>query len=446
MSSTAGDAPAHNQRVPAWKRLGLKLKPASEAQNNDVPLLHSSTSTAAVPNNRALAHFTAPNNAAKRKASSSAGAPALDYSVKRPKQDNRQPKSALPQNTPTPKKAAKSVSFSADTAGEPSTPVPAATNGAAAKKKKVRPPTPAKPTGATAKAPAKQSVKRSAPINLEPALAYLRTWHKDRANWKFNKNHQTKLLEQVFAAETTIPTVDIAVFYEYISGLKGGVRTRLLELANGVKVQDMEQGAEAFTGSNQKEMAERKQKEYEEVIKMFLGQPRTVEKRRFDEMDYVLRTPDMEMQRRVVKRMRAEMVIEELCETDESETPTTATTTSLESASTAKADTDNQAGQDGDGKRLKLNDGSQQRVKRKRKVRTAAIEDDTSSESDSEDESDSNTSSSSSSSSNSSSSGDSDDDDAGAAQARNDADTSSSSSSSSESESEEDSDDEEDDE
>ncbi|TGJ83469.1 hypothetical protein E0Z10_g5309 [Xylaria hypoxylon] len=404
---STGDGPT--QRVPAWKRLGLKLKPASEAQSHDAP--HHPTIatpvTSSVPNNRAHLGSSTPN--AKRRLSG--GAPALDHSAKRARQDNWQDQTSSHQ---TPKKA-KSVSFTADTAG-PQSSVPVKT------KQTKQVPT----KGAITAAPPKP-IKRSAPVNLEPALAYLRNWHTARESWKFNKNHQTKLLEQVFADadETTIPAVDINVFYEYIRGLQGGVRTRLRELANGVKAQDMEQGASGFAPSGKAEMAERKQKEYEEVIKTFLSQARTPEKRRFDEVEYVLRTTDMEMQRRVVKRMRADMVLDELSDTDESETTTTTTTTtSGESASTEKG---NNTETNDDDQRLKLNDGQQQRAKRKRKLRTAAVED-TSSESESEDESDSGTSSGESSSSSGSS--DSDEDGDGGARANEETSSSSSSSSS----------------
>ncbi|KAI0471302.1 hypothetical protein F4859DRAFT_115007 [Xylaria cf. heliscus] len=415
---STGDAPA--QRVPAWKRLGLKLKPASEGQSHDAT--HHPTSTpSSVPNNRTHLAGSTPN--AKRRASG--GPPALDHSAKRARQDSWQDQTSSHQ---TPKKA-KSVSFAADTAeAQPSPSVSTKQQKQASAKGAVNA-TPTKP------------IKKSAPVNLEPALAYLRTWHTARENWKFNKNHQTKLLEQVFAGadETTIPAADISVFYEYIRGLQGGVRTRLRELANGIKAKDMEQGAQGFAASA-KEMAERKQKEYEDVIRTFLSQTRTPEKRRFDEVEYVLRTTDMEMQRRVVKRMRTEMVLDELSETDSSETTTTTTTTtSGESSTTEKGnDAGNPPGHGADDdKRLQLNDGPGQRVKRKRKLRTAAVEEDTSSESESESDSDSDASSSGSSSSGSGSSDEDEDEDEGA---RANEETSSSSSSSS-SESEADSDD-----
>ncbi|KAI0597331.1 hypothetical protein F4775DRAFT_560771 [Biscogniauxia sp. FL1348] len=409
---SSGNAPA--QRVPAWKRLGLKLKPASEEQGQHVAAPHRDTTSTSTP---------AGVRGAKRK---SPGAPALEQSAKRARQDNSQGRSSA-QSPKKPK--AKSVSFAADAA---ETRPPARTNGT-------------RPTNKQSKSSPKKTVAPSpkpikhAPVNLEPALAYLRLWHTSRDTWKFNKNHQTKLLEQVFADETTIPAADISVFYEYISGLKGAVRTRLRELANGIKAQDLEQGPDGFPGAKEgsKAMAEKKQAEYEAVVKGFLAKERTPEKRRFEEVEYVLRTTDMEMQRRVVKRMRAEMVLDELASSEDVEA-TASTEKGEGSGKNAQQSASSQAagqmavtgeGPEGD-KRLKLNDGSQQRVKRKRKARTAVVEDDASSESDSDSESESESDSSSSSSSSSSGS---ENEAAAPSSVRNGADPSSSSSSSSES-------------
>ncbi|KAI0383221.1 hypothetical protein F5Y04DRAFT_250869 [Hypomontagnella monticulosa] len=431
---STGDAPT--QRVPAWKRLGLKLKPASDEQSQNAATLHTSTVAPPVPNHRRRENPPGPiNNNAKRKSS---GVPALDHSAKKAKRDVSQSQTT---STQTPKKA-KSVSFAAEPtqpAGSPATP-----NGTQVTNKKNK--APAKKVVST---PAKPARKPTA-VNLEPALAYLRQWHTSKDTWKFNKNHQTKLLEQVFADETTIPPADIHIFYEYIRGLKGAVRTRLKELASGIKKQDMELGPEAFPASK-KEMAERKQREYQDVIAAFLSQPRTTGKRRFEEVDYVLRTSDMEMQRRVVKRMRCENVLDELSDSEDAETASTVTTTATttERGSSSAGDSERAtsesalAGVD-EVQRLQLNDGPLQRVKRKRKTRTAVVED-TSSESESDSESESESDSDSRSSGSSSSEEDSGDEVAQPQLRGNDADTSSSSSSSSEADSESDSDDSEDD-
>ncbi|RYP72899.1 hypothetical protein DL771_003937 [Monosporascus sp. 5C6A] len=416
LSTSTGNAPA--PRVPAWKRLGLKLKSASgESHTRTAP----TTDAAAPP------HASAPapqkweqvngSASAKRKPS---GALKSDHSAKKARSD-------LPE-VQTPRPSKKSVVFAAEVTESPT---PAAANGtqAAASKKPKQPTKPKSASGAglaaipaAAAAKASKSPGKQGPVNLEPALAYLRQWHTSRDSWKFNKNHQTRLLEQVFADETTIPAVDIGVFYAYIRGLKGGVRARLRELARGIRARDMEQGTDGFSAAasnngnnnnnnkkNDKEaaaQAQRKQKEYEDVIAAFLGRDRAPGERRFDEVDYVLRTTDMEMQRRVVKRMRAETVLEELADGDE-EAASTASTTLASTSSSSNSSGGGTTIQNGDGnadaedgKRLQLNDGSQQRVKRRRlrKARTAGEVEDESSSSSSSSESESSSSSDSSSS------------------------------------------------
>ncbi|OTB08981.1 hypothetical protein M426DRAFT_130230 [Hypoxylon sp. CI-4A] len=425
MSSFHSTGNAQTQRVPAWKRLGLKLKAASEDQSQDATL-QTSAAAPPVPNHR-QENPTDPISAnGKRKSS---GVPALDHSAKKARRDVSQSQFASNQ---TPKKA-KSVSFAAESTQETGSPVTASGAQITNKQKQA----PAKKSIST---PAAQPAKRQAPVNLEPALAYLRQWHTDKDAWKFNKNHQTKLLEQVFADEFTIPAADIHIFYEYIRGLKGAVRTRLRQLASGIKSQDMEQGSGGFPTSK-KEMAEKKQKEYQDIIAAYLNQTRTPGKRRFDEVDYVLRTSDMEMQRRVVKRMRCENVMDELSDSEETASTTTSST---ERGSTIPGDSEDARSESAvaetDGvQRLMLNDGPQQRVKRKRKTRTAVVEeeDTSSSDSDSDSESGSGSDSSSSDSDNdSSSSSDSEDEAAQPQPLTNGVETSSSSSSSSDSSSE----------
>lgn len=423
--------------------MGLKLKPVSDEQGQNATL-PTSSAAAPVPNHSRENPTGPVNGNSKRKSS---GVPALDHSAKKTKRDASQ--SQIP-STQTPKKA-KSVSFAAEATQEAGS--AATTNGTQVRNKQKSiqstPVQKAIPTSAT-------PVKKQAPVNLEPALAYLRQWDASKDTWKFNKNHQTKLLEQVFADEFTIPAADIHIFYEYIRGLKGAVRTRLKELASGIKAQDMEQGSGGFPGSK-KDLAERKQKEYEAVIAAFLSQPRITGKRRFDEVNYVLRTSDIEMQRRVVKRMRCENVLDELSDSESTETASTSTTTTTSTGKESSAGDSEHAVSEGalseaEGvQRLRLNDGPQQRVKRKRKLRTAIVEEDTSSESESESESENESdsdSSSNSSSSGSSSSEESSDDIVQPQLRANEADTSSSSSSSSsasEADSDSDSDDDDDD-
>lgn len=358
-------------RVPAWKRLGLKL-----GGGGDQATTASPASSIPTPANS--------SSAVKRKASSSVPTP--DQSAKKSKTGFQ----ASSDSTTTPSKRAKTVSFASETTpSSSSATVPtgarfapsSAEQGPEGKdiirnkpKQKQQPPAPKKSTAIAAAADKKLSSGPAPPINLGPALEYLRKWHGSRDTWKFNKNHQTKLLEQVFAEETTIPAADIDIFYEYIRPLKGHVRQRLRELANGVITRDAETGVKGFpsTMANNKKDAAKKQDEYERVVETFLAKERPAPgqgKPRFQEVDYVLRTADMEMQRRVVKRMRAQVVLDELADgTDEAGGAAQAANGSEGSAAAGNA------GGDGLAIRASLNDGSQQRVKRKRKTRTAVVD------------------------------------------------------------------------
>ncbi|KAJ1326685.1 WKF domain-containing protein [Microdochium nivale] len=366
-------------RVPAWKRLGLKLggdqgSPAAPTTSS----IHSPSASLAV----------------KRKASSGAPTPDHQNAAKKPRQDSQ----AASYDSTTPSKKAKSVSFAAETVSSGAGPATADSSGPIGKdiirnkpkQKQLQPHVPAAKTSTTAGAATGKKPSSSSgpapPINLGPALEYLRKWHGARDTWKFNKNHQTKLLEQVFADETTIPAADIDIFYEYIRPLKGHVRQRLRELANGVKGRDVSAAAAAFAGEGASKArlkdAEKKQAEYEAVIQSYMAKDRPAPgaKPRFQEVDYVLRTADMEMQRRVVKRMRAEVVLDELFDEGEGEASAAASSDVAGPAATTIA------AEESVGTRDSLNDGSKQRIKRKRKTRTTVVEDEYDSSSSDEDD------------------------------------------------------------
>ncbi|KAK2615276.1 hypothetical protein N8I77_002041 [Diaporthe amygdali] len=405
--------------VPAWKRLGLKLKGANSDGSPAATVSQPTTTTTSAPPAGRFAHQQRPNfNAAgqygtpafnKRKQFPSGSYPASDN--KRPRWDD---------SDFTPSK--KSVSFSQDTKkAAPKKPKPA-------KKKKASKPQPEPQTH-----------------DLTPSLEYLRTWHKAREAWKFNKNHQTLLLKYMYKAEA-LPAADIDAFYLYINDIKGGSRTRLLEQAEEVRKKDMEAGPKAFPEGTKG--GEEKQGQYEELLADLLKAKAEVEdggssngapKRSFDEVEFTLRTVDKDVQQRLVKRMRAEMVIDTLKSSDSEND------TAIPSASTTNAASSRVRIPVGNGADAKANgaDGTKQKTKRRKKLRTADT-DSSSSESESSSDSDSDSSSGDSdaevddaSDSSSSSSESSSDEGSEVANGHDDAESSSSSSSSSsESESE----------
>lgn len=390
MSSTG--APA--QHVPAWKRLGLKLKqpggtesaagPASEPANGSSGVGQPSGSTG---------H--------KRKTDAPPSSDASPY--KRFRGDDQQgaQKNGILSSSSKPKK---SVKFGdTPTKNDAVSPITARTNKATPNGK------PKKETPKKAKGPAKKQ-KEPAPTDLKPALEYLRQWKTSRENWKFNKNHQSTLIKHLFDKDA-IPSTDIDAFYEYIQDLKGFVRTRLREQAMEVQMQDVSDGPAGFPDDMMD--LDDKQEQYDAILADILRRKREQGPKRkfFNEAQYVAESKDGEVFiRRVVKRMRAEIVMDELSDGESTDT----TSTSVSFKTMTNSDNNATITTNGD-KQPQLSNTT---AKRRRKLRTNM---DDSSSSESESDSDSDTSSSGSSE-------DSEDEEDGA---RDDDDTSSSSSSSS---------------
>jgi hypothetical protein len=272
-----------------------------------------------------------PASALKRKLSSPTSTPNAAGSAQTPSKKQRTGSRTLA-NQATPSSLKKSVSFADGTKDT--------TADKAAEKKKPK----KKKTKKAAAAP-------KADFSLEPSLNYLRQWHTARESWKFNKNHQTLLIKYLFD-EDKIPSSDVSIFYQYIRDLKGFVRTRLRETAAEIKKNDMEAGAGAFPATLKDKEA--KQKEYEETISRFLqdlqqhqhhqpnGKPpkNANGKRSLDEVEYVLRIATPEVKHRLLKRIRAERVLDELSSDSEESTTSAAsagTTTSSTSSSSASS-------------------------------------------------------------------------------------------------------------
>lgn len=406
--------------TPAWKKLGLKLKHsnADEAANG--------TPAVGQPDRAQQGSMQG-----KRKLHT-AGA-ASDYSsplsAKKPRRDFD--RSSTGDATPQLKKK-KSVVF-ADTPTNKT----AAPGSTTARKTPARPlPKGSKPqTNTKSKGPGKQKKQKQQPAaDTKPALEYLRLWVSDRASWKFNKNHQSTLIKAVF--ESGIPPADIGSFYDYIDDIKGAVRMRLRETALAIRLKDnTDRGAAAFPEGTAD--ADEKQEIYEAALAGFLAtQEKAANKKRtFAEIDYVASAQDADVIiRRLVKRMRAEMVITTLSDGDETDVSTTSVGATSRAPRPAAADPSD---------KMKMNGVP---GKRRRKLRTNMDDSDSSSsdessDSDSDsDDSDSDSESGSGSDTSSSGSDDSsDDDEADEDENMDDDDDSSSSSSSS---SDDDSDDE----
>ncbi|KAK4121266.1 hypothetical protein N657DRAFT_648089 [Parathielavia appendiculata] len=438
--------------VPAWKRLGLKLKgPASgEAIASSGAPNTGPKPTPPIPSaHQARTTNGSPASAFKRKLPDSASTPDAAGPAQTPNKKQRRNDTSASQGTPS--SLRKSVSFADGTKED------AADRTSEEKRPKKK------------KATKKTVAASRTDFNLEPSLNYLRQWHTARESWKFNKNHQTLLIKYVFDQDK-VPSSDISIFYQYIRDLKGFVRTRLRETAAEIKKKDMEAGADAFPATLKDK--ETKQNEYDETIARFLqdlhqhqqqqqqhrhqqpngkNQPdkNANGKRSLDEVEYVLRIATPEVKHRLLKRIRAERVLDELSSSDSEESTASAvsaaaTTTTTSGASSSSASTGQGPataattaainGATGRGR----SDSSQQPAKRRRlrNVRTD-IGDDNSSSSESESSaSESDDESSSSSSEDEDGSEDAEMVDAAAGGDAAESSSSSSSSSSSESEAE----------
>lgn len=252
-------------------------------------------------------------------------------------------------------------------------------------------------------------VTKPTKLNSRPFLSYLRQYSEDRPNWKFNKNHQNYIIKHVFDLEA-IPSDQSHFIYEYVRGLQGAVRTRLRDAALAVKIRDMEEDYSMYMDDR-----ENKQREYEDACNEYVATMVSVNahcKMGYEE-GVLVGLSDSAIKGRIAKRVRAEGILLELAANGGTEI--------LEAEEEVIGDDESQ-------KRLRMNDGSSKKVARRRKQRTMnedveSSSSEESSDSDSTDpspaarklnyNSDESTSSSSSSSTSSGSEEEDDDDDHG---------------------------------
>lgn len=358
--------------VPAWKRLGLKLKGPSDGSHVSAPPQPTATPSSAPPAaGRFGRAYQQSNPNGHGHGANGHGTPAFSKrkqfpagSGSYPTPDNKRPRRDDSDFTPS----RKAVSFSQDT------------KKAAPKKPKTKkPPKPQAPPQ---------------PFDFTPVLEYLRAWHNARDTWKFNKNHQTLLIKYLYKSDA-IPAPDIAAFYSYVQDIKGASRKRLVEEAKDIRKKDMDAGPKGFPDGVK--APEEKQKQYEEMLADLLKRKAEIKeggtavgngKRGFDEVEFVLRTVDRDIQQRVVKRMRAETIIDELESSDSGES--TAVSTSTSTSTQVNSSRVMVPVANGDAKATNGKEGAKLKAKRRKKLRTADV--DSSSESDSESESESDSS------------------------------------------------------
>lgn len=310
---------------------------------------------------------------------------------------SKRPRTDFSQAAQTPSRR-KSVTFADGTKGsdlDPSTAkTPSKPSGAAEdgqQKKKAKKP--------KARKPAKKPEQNYKPDHLQSQLSqYLRDWHSARDTWKFRKNIQTLVIKYAFDP-VLLPAADFPIFRKYAVGLQGASRGWLRNSAAEIRRRDLDQkGAAGFPAGTTD--ADVKQKRYEELVAKMLGaqgsQPRrgggssNANGKRvrddYSEEDLVMGgteadTRGPEVTQRLVKRMRAEMVLDELSDADASDasaattsTATTTTTTTNGASSEGEAAAATPSAEEA---KAKAADSSQKR-RRQRKKRTVDDDDDSS--------------------------------------------------------------------
>ncbi|CAK7564164.1 MAG: hypothetical protein SEPTF4163_002048 [Sporothrix epigloea] len=290
------------QRVPAWKRLGLKLKGSTDDSNSGSPAVATVAPTpASVFSPAARKPYQSPSSS--------------QYQSSTPNKRREPPASAA---APSAAKRHKSVSFAETGNAAGATTAPKKAKKAKKAKKKSSEPNPAS----------------KEPSNLDRELEYLQQWKTSRDTWKFNKNHQSLLIKYLFvggANNAGIPATHIDIFYDYIRSLQGGVRTRLRQEAREIcKLDDEAAGsadtaaATSVTGSKDKEAKSEAQLKDEDEYKQIVAEIQGVlsnkdgeQPQRLCEADYELRFIDPAIQKRLRRRIRAENVVNELAGDDE---------------------------------------------------------------------------------------------------------------------------------
>jgi hypothetical protein len=368
-------------RIPAWKRLGLKLKSQSTSEPESDSLKQIETSKRKTPDTideRPTKKFKkskqlpvqseeepiTPQLVRKKSVTFTPETKAEDGdSIKQlfnswvAEQEEQDPSFQLRASnpvfqTPVPSKVEEQVDPSLDEKER--------------KVKRVKNPKEKKAT--TTKSKKQSKIAKTAPASSRPFLQYLRQYSESRTTWKFNKNHQTHLLKHIFNLEV-IPSDHAHFIYEYVRGLQGGVRTRLRDKALEAKVKDEEAGVAGFPADMGE--LEKRQREYDAAMKEYVATMTFAEaspKMGYEE-GVLLGLSDSAMENRVAKRMRAEEVLAELSRSPDG---------SGVSKPDVKGDEDSE-------KRVRMNNGSSQKVARKRKQRTINLDSDASSSDDSSD-------------------------------------------------------------
>ena len=172
------------------------------------------------------------------------------------------------------------------------------------------------------KKPKKKKIKArpslpSQPTNNQtehPALKYLTNYHTSHETWKFSKPHQNHLLRHLFSL-THIPSFYDTALLAYLCGLEGAsARSRIRQQALAVRTEDAEwiasEPTEADTMENEtyEQCVDRRRREYNAAVARVKERLRVQEDER-EEKEWEMLGGRDEWEWKLKKRRRAEVVL-----------------------------------------------------------------------------------------------------------------------------------------
>ncbi|KAK5168126.1 uncharacterized protein LTR77_006694 [Saxophila tyrrhenica] len=285
-------------RVPAWKRLGLRLKYAKETAGDSTTTNDTEVADAGAAKEAALIDGVPENKRPqkKRKLSPSKARPAGQdeamAKVAAPVRDHKfanenavvsstetgEPAQYIHPDHPTDEQlgpSRKSVTFTSDTKGDDgfsakalfkqsTTSGQSSTSGEAANEDS------ATPNSKKAKRKARSQAQKRAADNQDSGppeyVRYLDLYANDKASWKFNKKKQTDLLKNIFNLDHLPAQHDQAIL-QYVEGLQGAAaRKRVAESAEAVLKGVAEKESEG-EGLESMESAEARRRAYASALK-----------------------------------------------------------------------------------------------------------------------------------------------------------------------------------
>ena len=156
------------------------------------------------------------------------------------------------------------------------------------------------------------SAEKPSPID-HPALTYLTTHHTSPSDWKFSKSCQNYLLKHLFSLTHLPPSYDLAIL-NYLRGIQGSARSRIRQQALVIRLEDSDwlssepSDSEKMDQETNAQCMARRKRDYDAAVARVKQQLRDQEDEREDR-EWELLGDREEWEQRVKKRRRAEVVL-----------------------------------------------------------------------------------------------------------------------------------------